>query len=230
MSIAHDASLIPPPAFGTVVFDIDSTLSGIEGIDWLAARRSPDVAQAVLDLTARAMDGSLAVEEVYARRLGLVRPSLEEINALIQAYIGNTAPGAATLLDQLRRAAVHVIAVSGGLREACVPFCATLGFAAAEVYGVSVRFSVDGSYEGFDTASPLTKKNGKPVLVRALALPRPLLAIGDGITDLEIKTAGEADVFAAFAGFVRRPVICAQADHIVTSMTDVLPLVFPPIK
>ena len=230
MTIAPKASLNSPPAFATVVFDIDSTLSGIEGIDWLAARRSPDVALAVLELTARAMDGSLAVEQVYAGRLELVRPSQKEINALMHAYIDNTAPGVPGLLDQLRRAGVRVIAVSGGLREACVPFCATLGFAAAEVYAVSVRFSVDGSYEGFDTASPLTKKNGKPVLVRALAVPRPLLAIGDGITDLEIKTAGEADIFAAFAGFVRRPVICAQADHIVTSMTDVLPLVFPPIK
>ena len=230
MSIAHDASLISPPAFGTVAFDIDSTLSGIEGIDWLAARRSPDVALAVLELTARAMDGSLAVEEVYSRRLELVRPSREEVKALIRAYIENTAPGAPALLDQLRRAGVRVIVVSGGLREACVPFCATLGFTAAEVHAVSARFSVDGSYEGFDTASLLTRKNGKPALVRAMALPRPLLAIGDGITDLEIKTAGEADVFAAFAGFIRRPAICVQADHIITSMTDVLPIVFPLTK
>ena len=227
MRSAHSASLTSPPAFGTVVFDIDSTLSGIEGIDWLAARRSSVVAQSVLELTARAMDGSLAVEEVYARRLALIRPSRAELDALIHAYAANTAPGALALLDQLRRAGVRVIAVSGGLREACVPFCATLGFVAAEVHAVSVRFSADGAYEGFDTASPLTRKNGKPELVRALAHPRPLLAIGDGITDLEIRTAGKADSFAAYAGFIRRPAICAQADHIITSMADVLPLVFP---
>ena len=230
MKSAPTASLTSPPAFGTVVFDIDSTLSGIEGIDWLAAQRSPEVARAVLDLTARAMDGSLAVEQVYADRLTLVRPSRGDIDELIRAYIENSVPGALALLDQLRRAWVRVIAVSGGLRESCVPFCATLGFAAGDVYAVSVRFSVDGAYEGFDTASPLTRKNGKPEVVRALALPRPLLAIGDGITDLEIKTDGEADVFAAFAGFIRRSAICAQADHIVTSMTDVFPLVFPLIK
>ena len=230
MNSAPTAPLMSLPAFGTVVFDIDSTLSGIEGIDWLAARRSSEVAQAVLDLTARAMDGSLAVEEVYARRLALIRPSREELDALVHAYVANTAPGAFALLDQLRLAGVRVIAVSGGLRDACVPFCATLGFAAVEVYAVSVRYSVDGAYEGFDTASPLTRKNGKPEVVGALALRRPLLAIGDGITDLEIKTAGEANAFAAYAGFIRRPAICAQADHIVTSMPDVFPLVFPMIQ
>ena len=230
MSSARTTSLTSLPAFGTVVFDIDSTLSGIEGIDWLAARRSSVVAQSVLELTARAMDGSLAVEEVYARRLALIRPAREELDALTHAYVAHTVPGALELLDQLRRAGVRVIAVSGGLRESCVPFCATLGITAPDVHAVSVRFAADGAYEGFDMASPLTRKNGKPELVRALALPRPLLAIGDGITDLEIKTAGEADVFAAYAGFIRRPAICTQADHIIMSMADVLPLVFPLVK
>ena len=230
MSSAPTPPLMSPPAFGTVLFDIDSTLSGIEGIDWLAARRSTEVAQTVLSLTARAMDGSLAVEDVYARRLALIRPSHNELDALIHAYVANTAPGALALLDQLRGAGVRVIAVSGGLRGACMPFCATLGFVAAEVHAVSIHFAADGSYEGFDATSPLTRKNGKPELVHALAVPRPLLAIGDGITDLEIKTAGEADLFAAFAGFIRRPAICAQADRTITSMADVLPLVFPVIK
>ena len=230
MNSARTPPLSWSPAFGTVVFDVDSTLTGIEGIDWLAARRSPEVAEAVLILTARAMDGSLAVEDVYARRLALIRPSRRELDALILAYVANAAPGALALLDQLRYAGIRVIAVSGGLREACMPFCATLGFAAADIHAVSIHFSADGSYEGFDATSPLTRKNGKPDLVRTLALPRPLVAVGDGITDLEIKTAGEADFFAAFAGFIRRPAICAQADRTITSMADVLPLVFPVIQ
>ena len=43
--------------YRALVLDVDSTVSGIEGIDWLAARRGPDVAQRVLELTRRAMDG-----------------------------------------------------------------------------------------------------------------------------------------------------------------------------
>ena len=32
------------PAFASVVLDVDSTVSGVEGIEWLASRRAPDVA------------------------------------------------------------------------------------------------------------------------------------------------------------------------------------------
>jgi phosphoserine phosphatase len=213
--------------FATVAFDVDSTLSGIEGIDWLAARRSPEVARAVAALTSQAMDGSLAVEQVYERRLELVRPTRIDAAALVQAYVEQTAAGARDVLDELRHADVRVIAVSGGIRETCAPFCATLGFADADVHAVSVQFSPDGLYAGVDAESPLRRKLGKPDLIGVLRLPHPLLAVGDGITDLEIRTAGAAEAFAAFTGFVAREAVCAKADYLISSMQDVIPIVFP---
>ena len=41
--------------FASVVLDVDSTLCGIEGIDFLAARRGPDVGERIAELTDRAM-------------------------------------------------------------------------------------------------------------------------------------------------------------------------------
>ena len=38
-------------SFATVVLDVDSTLSGIEGIDWLAERRGPELAATIVALT-----------------------------------------------------------------------------------------------------------------------------------------------------------------------------------
>ncbi len=84
--------------FVSVVFDVDSTLVGIEGIDWLAELRGPEVADAVRTLTRDAMAGRVPLDEVYGRRLELIAPGPAEIAALADAYLDAVAPGAADLL------------------------------------------------------------------------------------------------------------------------------------
>ena len=62
----------PQPKFAAVCFDCDSTLSRIEGINELASRRGRK--QEVSRLTEAAMNGSLAIDAVYAERLSIVSP------------------------------------------------------------------------------------------------------------------------------------------------------------
>src|SRR5688572_10378891 len=73
------------PQFHSVILDVDSTLCNIEGIDWLAARRGPDVAHAIVRLTERAMDGEIPLEAVYGDRLALIRPTNNDIAHLARA-------------------------------------------------------------------------------------------------------------------------------------------------
>jgi phosphoserine phosphatase len=213
----------PTPRFASVVLDVDSTLSGIEGIDWLAARRGPDVGRLVAELTDRAMRGETPLGAVYGERLAAVRPTRDEVAALAAAYAACCAPGAGEALAALRGAGVRLSLVSGGLREAIVPFAATIGVAPGAVHAVGVRFAPDGTYTGFDADSPLTTSAGKAVVAAALALPTPVLAVGDGATDLAMRPAVAA--FAAFTGFVRRDAIVAAADHEVASFHRLLELV-----
>ena len=51
--------------FASVVLDVDSTLCGVEGIDWLAGLRGSDVGAQVTALTDRAMRGRIALDAVY---------------------------------------------------------------------------------------------------------------------------------------------------------------------
>ena len=67
-----------------VCFDCDSTLTAIEGIDWLAARAG--AGRQVEALTRRAMDGEVPLESVYAERLAVVRPHPDDLAALARAY------------------------------------------------------------------------------------------------------------------------------------------------
>jgi phosphoserine phosphatase len=196
--------------FASVVIDVDSTLCGVEGIDWLAEQRGGDVGRRVAQLTDRAMRGEIALDAVYGERLAIVSPTLTEVRELARVYVATLAAGAADAVQQMRRARRRVVLVSGGLREAILPVAAQLGVAPADLHAVSVRFGPDGRYSGYDTTSPLATADGKGRVVRSLDLPRRILAVGDGATDLAMRA--DVDAFAAFTGFVRREAVVAAAD------------------
>jgi phosphoglycolate phosphatase-like HAD superfamily hydrolase len=63
--------------------------------------------------------------------------------------------------------------------------------------------------------TPLTTQLGKCELVRSLDAPRPVLAVGDGATDLAMAPA--VDAFAAYIGFVRRDAVVAGASVVLDS-------------
>jgi phosphoserine phosphatase len=209
--------------FRSVVFDVDSTLSSIEGIDWLARLRSPEAAAEVSELTAQAMEGRLPIDQLYGRRLDLVQPTAKELALLAGAYQGAAVPGARETITRFRSAGVAMAIVSGGIREAILPFAKWLGFGGADLHAVSVRHDLAGEYAGWDEESPLATPVGKREMVRRLALPAPVLGVGDGITDLAMKEGGAS--FAAFTGVVRRDAVVRGADHVVATFDELSTLV-----
>lgn len=209
--------------FNSIVLDVDSTLSGIEGIDWLANLRGKDVAAWSTALTERAMRGEIPIEAVYGERLRTVRPALAEIEQLGQEYVGRIAPHAREALTAIKDAKVHVIMVSGGLREAILPLAAAVGVADQDLHAVSVTFDESGEYAGFDEASPLTRQTGKRTIVGAMGLKGPILAVGDGMTDCEMKAV--VDSFAAYTGFTRREPVVERADFVIEDFDQLRELV-----
>lgn len=211
------------PGFASVVLDVDSTLCGIEGIDWLADRCGPSVGRAVAAYTEQAMRGEIPLDAVYRARLALVRPTVADVSALADAYVGALAPGATGVVSRLRRSGRRVVLVSGGLRDAIVPVARHIGIPDADVHAVAVRRDAAGVWQGHDEDSPLTRAAGKADVVRRLALPARVLGVGDGATDLAMRPA--VDAFAAYTGFVARPQVVAGADTAVTSFDQLAELV-----
>jgi phosphoserine phosphatase len=83
---------------------------------------------------------------------------------------------------------------------------------------VSIEFDAAGAYVAYDSNSALTKADGKARLVSELRLPRPIMAVGDGATDLAMREV--VDSFVAFTGFVVRPRIVASADATASSFAE----------
>jgi phosphoserine phosphatase len=207
-------------SFASIVFDCDSTLARVEGIDELAG----PYAEEIRELTERAMDGSLALEEVYGRRLDIIQPTRAQVEALGRGYVAALVPDARETVAALRYLGKTVRIVSGGLLPAVVAVAAELGIAEDGVRAVAIRFDGSGEYAGFDEASPLARSGGKEAVLRAWALPRPALMVGDGATDLEARPA--VDAFAAYMGIAFREAVAAGADFVLRepSLAPVLSL------
>jgi len=209
--------------FESVVLDVDSTVSTLEGIDWLAARRTPDIATSVTALTADAMEARVTLDAVYGRRLALIKPTRTEIAALASAYIETALPGVREAVSVWRDAGVRVVLVSGGLRDALLPLASWLGIPASDVHAVDVDYDAADIAVAVRGEAPLARAGGKPIVVDSLNLPRPVLAVGDGATDAELVP--HVDRFLAFTGVARRANVVAAAADEVQSFVLLTPLV-----
>jgi len=206
-----------------LLFDCDSTLSAIEGIDELGRLRGPEVFKAVEDMTTKAMDGSTPMESIFAKRLDMIKPTLKELESIGQKYIQQVEPTALDTIKKLKDAGWTVIIVSGGFTQAIRPLAQYLGIERVEA--VELRFNADGSYAGYIESCPTAKSKGKNVVVLKLRdefKAYQMILVGDGASDLEVK--GDVDKMIGFGRYTARPKVKAGADAFITSLDQLISL------
>ena len=208
-----------------VFFDVDSTLVTIEGIDVLAAG-NPEIVR----LTDAAMNGEIPLDEVYARRLEIIRPTLADVLALGQTYTQSLVAGVEDTISTLKAANVDVHLVTAGIAQAIAPLAEKLGIAPRAVHAVPLQFDDAGNYVDYDRRSLLARPGGKELVVRAVLTRAKGAAafIGDGITDLETKPV--VNLFIGFGGVCVRDRVKDNAEVYVTEPTlkAVLPYLIEP--
>jgi phosphoserine phosphatase len=201
-----------PPPYSTVVFDCDSTLSAIEGVDELASLLAADMRREIEELTRRAMAGELPLEAVYAGRLDRIRPHRRDLDRIGRLYVERAVPGGRELVATLHALAKQVWIVSGGLRPAVLHLGRHLGIPDERVLAVETLHDPAGTWLGYAADSPLARSGGKPPVVARIARgagPGGVAMVGDGVTDLE--AAPHLRRFVAFGGVVRREPVFAAA-------------------
>ncbi len=222
-----------------VCFDCDSTLVAIEGIDELA--RLKGQFEHIAELTRRAMNGEIKIEDVFAERLALLQPTRADLRRVAEAYRASVVPDAKPVITALRAAGCAVHIVSGGLLLAVQEFARTLGLPAQNVHAVPIEFDqLAGQWWRYDqhryggnpaeryrafAPTPLAETNGKRTVIAQLAQnERDGMLIGDGITDLEARDAVKC--FVGFGGVVRREPVAQHADIFIATnrLAAIVPL------
>ncbi len=216
------------PGYRHVVFDCDSTLSGIEGIDELAGTEG--VRAEIEALTERAMKGEVELEDVYARRLELLQPDRQQVAELRTKYKQRAVPDARRVIDALQELGHEVYVVSGGLAEPVREYAVSLGVPEEHVVAVHTRHdTLSGEWWRTDARDPhrfldyeegaLSTSDGKATAIAELTRSGDggVVLVGDGVSDLNARTA--VDTFVGFGGFVTRERVEREADVFVSSTT-----------
>lgn len=215
-------------ARATYVFDFDSTLASFETLEVLAELCLEGHADAaairaeIAVLTDQAMAGEIAFDEALSRRLALLPLTRAHIETLAAQAVGRLAPSVARNLAFFRKNAGRTAIVSGGFREVIAPVAAHLGVAPERVLANDLTYDAEGRVTGVDTANPLARAGGKVEALKALNLEGPVVMVGDGWTDAEVKTGGAADRFYAFTEIARRLPVVAAADAEARSLDELL--------
>jgi D-3-phosphoglycerate dehydrogenase len=211
----------------TYILDFDSTLVQRESLDELARislsahSDHHSIMQELEDITHRGMTGEIKFDESLAARLQLFAATRDDIQALIVDLKQHLSPSAIKAHAWFIENRANIYVVSGGFEEFIIPIAEQLGIPAHHVYANRFIFK-DNEVVGFDKTRATSKPGGKAAQIAALDLPHPIIAIGDGFTDYEIKAAGLADKFWAYTETVDRPQVTKKADRIVRSFTEIL--------
>jgi phosphoserine phosphatase len=209
-------------SFDIVCFDCDSTLSKIEGIDELARRVG--LGEELAKLTDAAMNGDVALEDIYGKRLDLIKPNRDAIDWLANLYIAELVDGVAEVFAELQKHNKTVHIISGGLLPAILPLAKLLNVPVEQVHAVDIYFAENGDYLGYEIESPLAKNGGKAAIIKSLQSTNTFM-IGDGKTDLEAQQVGAKVI--GFGGVVNRKLVREHADFFIVdkNLTAVLPYI-----
>lgn len=201
--------------------DCDSTLSSIEGIDELARLSDPAIFEKVVNLTNAAMNGDIPLDEVFKKRMEIIRPSLGMAHEVSRCYINHIVEGAQKLIQHAREQGWTPVILSGGFEPVIRPFADQLGI--EHVEAVPLYFDASGNYAGYGENYPTTRNLGKNEIIRqwkAAMLPEKVLMIGDGTSDLETKP--DVDLMIGFGGVVTRDKVKHGAEAWITRLDDLL--------
>ncbi len=212
----------------TLIFDFDSTLVRIETLEALAdialegRADAPEGRARIASLTDQAMAGEIDFGQALRARLALLPLTRHHVQTLADRILDEGTPSVRRNLRFFNENADRIIILSGGFREIIAPVAERLGVSPQGVICNDLAYDGEGRVTGVDDANPLSQDNGKPTVIKGLGLTGPVVMVGDGWNDAEVKLAGAADRFYAFTEIARRDKVVAVADGEARSIDELL--------
>ena len=185
--------------FKNIIFDCDSTLVKVEGLDEIARRKG--LLKRVREITAAGMNGYLPFSQSLRKRLKIIQPTENDLVWLGWQYVQELVSDAAMVIEELKFRGLNVFILTGGLLPAVEVLGDYLEIKSKNVCAVSLKES-----DHFRASGPIGTNDldtFKIKFVQQIQETGPTVLVGDGMTDFE---AGKhADLFIGFGGVVFRP-------------------------
>lgn len=210
------------------IFDFDSTLTKVEGLDVLCEitqANNPnreEILQEIIKITNLGIDGEISFTQSLERRIKLLDANKSHLEELIVELKKHVSPSIKRNKSFFEDFSDDIYIISAGFKEFIIPIVAQYNIPASSVYANTFEFDADGNIIGFDRENPLSKHNGKIECLRNMNLEGEIQVIGDGYSDYVTREAGIADKFFAYTENVQREKTVENADHITPNLDEFL--------
>ncbi len=209
------------------IFDFDSTFTQVEALDVLAeialtGNAKQQKLELIAALTEKGMAGDISFSQSLKERMKILSGTKKDIDTLIKILKSKVSTSIQSNKVFFKKNASNIYIVSSGFKDFIDPVVADFGISASHVFANTFTWSGNGTISGFDTTNVLSQDGGKPTLVKQLNLAKPVVVIGDGYTDYEIKKAGLANRFIAYTENISRTSVVDKADFVASNFNDFL--------
>ena len=211
-------------SYNNVIFDCDSTICAIEGIDELADLKGKK--KEVEELTQKAMDGELSFEAVFSKRLEIIKPHKNDLEIIGKMYIDSLVEDMKEIIETLQFLGKSIYIVTGGYATAVLTLGTDLKIPFDHIFANRLFFDSQGNYLGYQKDNPLCKNDGKKrVIQKIVGENKKSVFIGDSMTDLEVRDV--VSRFIGYGGVIKRNSVFKKVDVYVESesMVGLLPYI-----
>lgn len=211
-----------------LIMDFDSTFIQVEALDALAEialadnENSESIVEKIKLITAQGMEGKISLSESLASRIKLLQANKKHFEQLVALLQSKVSPSFKRNGEFLKKFADNLYIVSSGFKEYIEPVVCQYGIKPEHIFANTFTYDAAGNITGVDEANPLCHDQGKVTVVRNLGLDGEVWAIGDGITDYEIREHGAASAFYAFTENIARPSVTEKADVMIKNFDEFL--------
>lgn len=203
--------------FSHIIFDLDSTLVKLEGLDWLAERAGKG--DKLRPLTVKSMNGKLDFHKAMIVKMLAISPSYQDLVELGRKYCESLVEDVRGVIDALHYLGKQVWLLTGNFQPAVGILGKFLGISDKRIICNKIIFDKNGNYIGFNDKSPLAYNGGKARMIKEMFGGRRgrkrIVFVGDGLTDLEASHT--VDLFIGYGGVIKRDYVKRNSDFYIDS-------------
>lgn len=210
------------------IIDFDSTFIKTEGLDELAKIclkndiNKEKIIKEIEKITKLGMEGKISFEESLKKRIKLLTITKKDIIKLINVLKRKITPSIKRNKIFFKKFKDQIYIISGGFKEYIWPVVKNFFVKKKNIFANNFIFNKEGKVIDYNKKNPLSKNNGKIIVVKNLNLKGEIYVIGDGYTDYLLKEVGLAKNFIAFTENVKRESILKKADKVISSFDEFL--------
>ncbi|MBL50854.1 MAG: hypothetical protein CMG57_02710 [Candidatus Marinimicrobia bacterium] len=211
-----------------LILDFDSTIVSIESLDLLAEISLMDDPEKekklkkVISLTKAGMAGEITFQDSLNKRFSLLnihQSDVDRVCSIIQNYISSSF---IKYSAWMKKNANQIFIFSGGFKQIITQALKPFNILEDHIFANEFLFDESGNILGVDRSIPFSRSNGKLEQAKQMKLSMPLVVVGDGNTDAEMKNLGSQVSFLAYIENIKRDSVVKEADAVAESFDDVI--------